>query len=299
MRYWTTVLSASLWLAACGSSSTSDGSAPQDGTNNNPDGGSQTDATSNGTDGGESGGSTTGFVSITQSSVNAAGMMFNSFSISAAFLNTVMTGTGNVCNVTTMGSCQITKCQAADGGNLMITSTPESAGSVTVSGGQFAMDQVMMPDSSGRYMGKTGQTLAFKGGDMLHFVGAGATVPAFDQMLAAPTRISVSSPNLMGGMPVQVNRMNDLMIMWTSTDNTPGSVVVSLNKGGLDGVFVSCTFMASDGMGTVPVGVLSNFSAGTGQISIVSEASSMVAAGAYQVKLSATAFGAAGMASFQ
>jgi hypothetical protein len=301
MRYWTTVLSASLCLAACGSSNPTDGGTSQDGTANNPDGGSQADATNPGTDGGETNGGTTGFISITQSSVNAAGMSFNSNSISAAFLNTVTSGTGNVCNVTNMGSCQISICQAADGGGLMITTTPESAGNLTISGGQFAMDQVLMPDASGRYMGKSSQTLAFKGGDMLHFVGAGAAVPAFDQMLAAPTRISVSTPSLMGGMPLQVNRQSDFPVMWTATDNSAGTVVVSLVKGGGNaaGVEVSCTFMASDGMGSVPAAVMSMFSAGTGSISIVSVASTMVTAGAYQVKLSATAFGAAGMAIFQ
>jgi hypothetical protein len=306
-------------LTACSSSSSTDSSTPVDsgsnpnpkdaapadlGTGNGPDGGpvhdggggGNSDALPGGNDGGgggmDSGGnpvdgggasSGSGLVTITQQMVAAAGMTFTTYSLSASFSPPAAAG----CTENQVASCNVITCPP--GG----TASYVSAGNVTISGGQLAAPVVLMPNGSNQYTPVSGQMKIYNAGDMFHVTAAGAAngVPAFDQMVAAPSEMTVTSPTFTTGQPVTVNRSANLSLIWTNPANPVGQVSVLLvgpSGGAMNTVIVECLLNLPDGMNSIPSSTLGMIPAGSGAISIRTDSVMNVTAGGFNVGVSVT-----------
>ena len=102
---------------------------------------------------------------------------------------------------------------------------------------------------------------------------------------------------LIGAM-LMVTKANDLQVKWTG--GMAGSTLVNFSSGtGATLTYVSCTFKASDGMGTVPTAALTPLPTGTGTYSIAVQNTGSATAGGWSVYLSAAASGSDGQAKFQ
>lgn len=300
--------------AACGPPSNPDGGGGDgsvmgdatpmgDGTGGGGDTGGMTDTGGGGNRG-------VGTVSISQNVIMAAGMSFVSSSASATFVNaTGGSGGGGNCTMTTMGECQVTECtvmpsDAGTGSDAGMV-TPVNAGAITITGGAIPMGSpiTLMPGANGLYMPFTGMTRLWMGAGMLHVTAAGMSggVPMFDQMLATPGDVTITAPMVTPPTPLAINRSMPFDARWTG--GTSGRVNVnltaSMSSGGTThATTVVCRYMAAAGMGSVPSAALMRLPTGMGVFSIGASSDAMVAAGNYDVTISATQSGLAGQATF-
>lgn len=260
-------------LAACGS-----------GTADGGDGGTP------GTDAGNNPGSAQrGNVVISQT-VIAVGPTTITTAVHAASFGT---GPGGSCTEQTSGTCVVRRCpsSAGDAG----TTAGSSAGAITFTGGAGAPITIM-PGANGVYAANTMMAARWRAGETVTVRAAGATVPAFEAMLAFPASITVTEPAVSPLAMLRVPRATPLTTRWTAM-GTAGEVNVSVVSTAMNTVtLATCTYPISAGMAVIPSAVLGNLVAGTGSFSVTATAATTVTAGGWSVAVAANATGAAALA---
>jgi hypothetical protein len=228
-----------------------------------------------------------GSVTLTQMTFQAGPTTINSFSASAAFVETTATGTAT-CKTSTEGDCTISECTIPQGGGgapQQPTSSPH-AGEIKVAA---TGNVTLTPDAKGVYAAKTGQTELFKAGADISVKAAGDKVPAFDKTVKGPSIVTVTAPTWpAAGQPFQVDRTKAIDLVWK--DGTAGDVTASVSSlAGDKSATVMCKFAANANKGTIPAAALGKLVV-TAQGSISVSASSTVAFDQGDWKLSLTAF---------
>jgi hypothetical protein len=204
-----------------------------------------------------------------------------SYDISATFFTPPMPP----CTMTISGECQFVSCPA----NVMASYV--SAGDITVSGGRLPQAISLMPDAARRYQGSTGQTAGFaSSADLFHIVAQGAAggVPAFDEMIAAPSTATITAPLFIDGQTMTINRGSDLTVTWTHDAQASGMLQVGLE--GPSGPSspleaLSCQYPIVQGAATIPSAALMMIGMGQGTILISPLSSRDLQAGGFALKL--------------
>jgi hypothetical protein len=312
----TFALGASALSACSSSSSTSDSTAGTDGGardatsgdggggGGNPDGASMTDGGSGGDGGGGGGGLSdsgegggdgggvadggavgrgNGIVLISQQTITSGNMMFTSYSITASF---TPPGAGG-CTLNQVDACLIIQCPA----NASIPHL--SAGDLHVMGGQLARPVEMTPDAMNEYMAVNGSTRAFNAGDLFHITASGSAmgVPAFDEMVTAPSDVTLTAPTFTSGEPLPIDRANPLMLTWTSGASPVGSLEVTLvapTQAMTPTLVAQCRYPISAMSASIPASTLGMFAAGTGAIAIRADDPKSLTPGNFNVRLDVT-----------
>jgi hypothetical protein len=198
-----------------------------------------------------------GSVVITQTPGNQA-----SYTVSATFAFS-----GNGCTSSPVGACRTFVCTPGSSPTLV------SAGTVTVSGGELA-PVVMSPDGTNAYTNAFAAGLAYSPGESLRFQGSGGGqggVPAFDEMVTAPSQVTVTSPVLPMGMPLHVDTSMDFTVAWTAGQSPEGQVEILLTEATSPADpahIVSCRVAVDASQFTVPASVMQTLGAGPGTIAV-------------------------------
>jgi hypothetical protein len=186
---------------------------------------------------------------------------------------------GNGCTGSTAGPCQLFSCAAGS------QPTPVSAGTITISGGQLPAPITLTPsNTNASYAPGIAAGSAFVGGDVIEVQGSGATVPAFDVTLTAPSSATLVAPALTLS-PLHIDLGADFTVTWTAPANPTGTINLLLTEvtAGATLVGLTCTAPTSGGALTVTRAVLDNLPAGTGFISIEARSSKQTSIGDYAV----------------
>jgi hypothetical protein len=266
------------------------GTVNQDGGTTNLDAGTSSES-------GPSGPVKSGYVFVSQSTFSGT----SSHSVLASFSTTEsVSGQGGVsCATRTEGACQVSTCTVAasdagtpDAGAADAGSGPafDSAGVVTLSGGQLAAPITLTPSGDDSYPFNSGAGAIFAGGDSIKVSAAGATVPAFESTAAAPGDIVVTSPTFTS-LQTTIDKAQPLDVAWTG--GGAGNVAVTISGAGAQTVSIQCSFPASGGTGVVPAAALSDLG-GSGAISISPSVVTKVQAGDYAITYSLLATGTSG-----
>jgi len=213
----------------------------------------------------------TGRVALTQTVTPTAGGTAVAFTTSASFVTGIgsfVTGIGlGGCAASVNGSCTMFSCPPP-GNNSM----NDSAGNVTISGGQLVSPITLTPNGTGVYTSVAGPSRAFNPGNNIRFQGVGASggVGPFDQSVPAPSDVTLTTPVFSTTSPFTVNRSANLTASWTPVASPVGEVTISLAQ--LSAVEVAvgaiCRFPISAGTATISSAILGMIPAGSGSISI-------------------------------
>lgn len=254
----TPFLFAFLLAAGCGSSSSTTDGGGGDGGGNPTDGGG-------GADGALPTTKYVGTVVLTQADAQlAGGQAYKSFSVGASFLQpsggSGGTGSGTT---TTDGPCTITTAgdagAAADAGTLALL----PAGTLSVEGGLVAVS--VTPNAQNQYSKSMNGATLWNGGETLTAKATGDAMgaPAFDLAIMAPGKATITAPMLAGlGQPTTIPRSANLSVAWTGGTGTLRAFFFV--TGG--STWISCSFPASAGSGTVPATALAKLPAGGGTL---------------------------------
>ena len=197
----------------------------------------------------------------------------------------VDSSTPAACTRMTEGACTIGLCP--EGAHA--TSTPVSAGAVSITSPELTGSISMMPDATNLYSMSTPTfTKAFSGQEHAVFNASGATVPAFEDQLEVPLVLLLSQPPFAKGMTgIDVDRSQDLSLTWTR--GVPG--VLLYISGGLtraDGqpgtVGLTCLFPSETGAGVIKSSLLQLIVADS-QLSLYTVNTKTITAGDYDVAL--------------
>jgi hypothetical protein len=243
-----------------------------------PDAGPRRDG--GGTDGGGSDAGVDPLATFSANVVRSPGGVSHSVSGSVFAMPVATPG----CTRTTSGPCTIESCTAApptDAGTFDagMPAYP-SAGHLTVTGAAT----VEVDPTMGQYFVFGTGELYVEGGAVT-FTAAGAEVPAFSQMVNAPSFLTVSAPDV--AAPLAIPRATDLALTWSSA---PSATDVIVQLSGMDAAgraTVTCSYDSSTASVTVPSAALMAIPAGTGTISISTTAVATTRAGAWQIEVRA------------
>ncbi len=282
----------------------------------NPNANNNAKADGGGSDGGDesdggapAGAANSGSVTISQTKTEIAGQTSVSYSIVASFAKVEGATSGtpgtSPCTTTTEGSCVVQECdltQAGGGGNAE-AGTPKivnvSAGDITV---KATEEVTLTPDAENKYELKSGTTELFAGGEDISVTAKGATIPAFDQTLKAPSTFTLTTPAAPNpGEKVAVDSGGAFDFEWTDgTEGTINATLMTMNTGEKS-VTVTCSFQAKDNKGTVPAAAVGKLIKGAtlGTYSVGAASATTTKAGDWTVSISASAGGASGQIDVQ
>ena len=196
----------------------------------------------------------------------------------AAGYFTTRTSLAPNCTLTEVGPCQIQTC----------TGTPpsrvgDSAGSVTIMGGEPPQSIELVPDASNLYGYPMSGALGFSfhEGTQVVFGATGATVPAFSGSLGFPRLPTMSAPTIGSTTP----RDADLVFQWpteATIDSASLSIVDSTQTYAVCGY---ADLPATTRELTVPAALLGMLQPGSISFAIGMYASTQVTSGAYTIEL--------------
>jgi hypothetical protein len=160
------------------------------------------------------------------------------------------------------------------------------AGDITVGG--LSMPVMLQLITMGMFVGQyttyMQYTPMFNGGETLSIGAAGAEVPAFAGLVAAPSQITIVKPL---HTQFTVPRARDLALSWT--DGGAGELRVSLSVQLMTSTpGIDCAFAANLGSASIPTAALQTLPAGMGALSLSVVSESDLNAGEWQVALTAT-----------
>jgi hypothetical protein len=160
------------------------------------------------------------------------------------------------CSGTQVGSC----CY---GTTPSSTTTPESAGNVTIDDGANTIATLTPPG----YAATSATTPAFTWtpGSTLKATAAGATVDGFTASVVAPALFAGVTPTLTGG--ITVSRSADFVLSWTPSKEACSEVSFGLSQG-TSLPYIECVVDDSAGTVTVPKSLLSMLTATTGSATL-------------------------------
>src|SRR4051812_14551963 len=161
-----------------------------------------------------------------------------------------------------------------------------SAGDLTVGG--FGMTAMLQLITSGMFAGQYSVYMQympmFFGGEALTFSAVGAEVPAFGGEVTAPAQLVISKP---AHTQLRLQRVEDLALGWTG--GGAGELRVSLAVQQMTSTpGVDCAFAANLGGGIIPSAALQTLPSGSGVLTLSVVSESDVAAGDWQVAITAT-----------
>jgi hypothetical protein len=250
-----------------------------------------------------SGSSSTGVVTISSRAGTLSGMTFGETLVLAGFVQAA-DGTQPVCDIQTMGACEVIRCttESADAGAPMSDAgaarTQRSAGTITVSGGGRSIE--LVPGANNTYTARPEMGQLFPAGTMLTIEATGDSngVPSFSALLRMPSSIVLTAPLFNPTAPTTIPRNAPLALSWTG--GTASKVRVEL--GSTPNASVRCFFDAAAGNGIVPADALAAISPGDGLVVIAAADVRDQRVGEFSVSLSASSSdlnGGAARARFQ
>lgn len=175
------------------------------------------------------------------------------------------------------GPCAVYRCMPPD----PITGT--EAGVITVTG--TTPPVTLEPDAVGQadpsYTKVQSEAPLWAEGDVVTVSAAGGVVPAFEATLVAPTRATITTPDL--AQDVVVTRAAGLDLAW-SAEGQGGVLAVSIGVPGDVAYQLVCGFPIDDGAATIPAAMLAHLPAGTdARIGFSNRADEIVDAGGFEV----------------
>jgi len=223
-----------------------------------------------------------GWVYLQSSSQVINAMTYSSSFASASFWQVTGALPPSTCTVTHSGTCTLTRCPpAGDAGTAPVTQAPD-AGTLTIKGG--ARTVTLSPDANGAYGNDVDNMNAlYAGGETLTISASGGSAPAFSGTLTAPAKAQVLSPTMpAAGASLPIARASGFPLSWSGGSN--GEVTVGVYAQG-GGAWVTCSFPASAGSGSVPSSLLSQLPAGAGTFNATLRASRTLDAQGWSVDL--------------
>jgi hypothetical protein len=182
------------------------------------------------------------------------------------------------CVPSTSGPCVLDDCSAVDavdGGTLLVA----NAGIVSLAGGNAPAPVEIAYAANGMYRPTLIGAALFDAGAVLTVSAPGADFPAFHgESAPAPAAITVTAPAVTMGTygPTYLFEAG-APLTWSWTGGSAGSsVTFSVESSSL---FITCSFDAEGGTGTIPGDVVAQFPAMVSYVTIVSTSSSTFAAG--------------------
>ena len=160
----------------------------------------------------------------------------------------------DTCTEREEGTCRVTECHDNGEGSSPPPRPKPHAGAISVNGG--AERVTLVPGDSGTYpVRSSSEDALFVGGETLNVSAAGGDVPSFTVELAAPTSLTLTSPEIpINPTPWVIEKEDDLLLEWTGG---AGSVEVLLFT---PTGHVSCQFDAEDASGTVTSAAIQSLS---------------------------------------
>jgi hypothetical protein len=244
--------------------------------------------------GGEGGGTLPGCTLEPELDNRGAVAALSSTALTQSFANaSFIPGTGT-CSTQLCGGCRVRTC-------LQQLSPPPAsadAGTITITGGDRDVQLVLIPggsyDSAATY--STTETL-FGGGELIAFESTGGDVPAFTQVLEAPSELLVSAPSF-DDLVVPLN--NDFEVTWSG--DSVGIVEVGLLGQNLPPpspdvvsfTTVTCEFSVAAGSGVVPAVALQGLMpTDEGVVSVRATSSTELTLGIWSVRVGLAGLAAA------
>jgi hypothetical protein len=200
------------------------------------------------------------------------------------------------CAITTSGPCKVRDCQY-DGGNA-----PRGDAGILVSAGAMLAEVgsagtiTLNRGANGGYLGfQTATNVWWDGGETVTLTATGGDggVPAFTSMLAAPTRIAVTSPEIDGGGAIIYTRAAGLTVGWGGGVGATQVVLSSVATNTARFVQAVCEVQASAGTFTIPGAVTQVFPIGSGSVYLQNTTRTTTAAGSWSIEVSASSVSAA------
>jgi hypothetical protein len=165
----------------------------------------------------------------------------------------------------TVGNCRITT--TTDAGDDPTAPVFADFGPIALLGGSLPAEIEFV--TGGGYAPFQVESALWTGGETLTFSAPGAAIPGFDVDVTAPSQVEITSPTLVIGADLTVDRANDLAITWTGA--SAGWLLVRFtdtSEGDGPWLDVSCTFDPSAASGVVPSSVLGRIITDSGFLSI-------------------------------
>lgn len=189
------------------------------------------------------------------------------------------------CSMQRCGDCTVTACTYP----YPIQPSPYNAGPISITGGSRDIEIPVLPDGSYDSFATYSDTeILFTGGEPLTFSAPGGEVPAFVQVLEAPSEIVLTSPPLPSHPVIPLDA--DLSLSWEGMST--GVVVVLVQSpefipSRLTSTTVSCEFPVSDGAGVIPAVALQTLPpTDQGLLQVATRTSSVVATGSWSTTFS-------------
>lgn len=175
------------------------------------------------------------------------------------------------------GPCAAYRCGPAG----PITST--EAGVITVTGTTppVTLEPSAVGQADPSYTEVESEAPFWAEGDVVTVSAAGGAVPAFETTLVAPTRATITAPDL--AQPVVVSRAAGLDLAWT-VEGQGGELAVSIGLSGDPAYQLVCGFPLDDGAATIPAAMLALLPPGTdARLGLVSRAQEVLDVGGFEV----------------
>lgn len=191
-------------------------------------------------------------------------------------------GSPFVCNTVSDGNCTFYDCQPRPGPDGGAPAVQPNPGAVDITGGADSVH--LAPAADGYYDLVHVATALYSGGETLHVVAAGGTVPAFSGDVTAPAAAHVTAPAYPTG-DYALDRRLPQTFTWTVL--TDEQVLVTFGADTASPIEVECVFKGSAGTGTVPTTLLAHLPVGGGYFEVKSRRDQLLPVGVWQVTLRA------------
>ncbi len=244
-----------------------------------------------------------GWVFASSSTITISATDYSSSTFNASFYQYSGPAPVGGCTITMSGGCTLTQCPPAGDGGVPMTTTLPTAGTVSISGGKRAAS--ISPKTDGTYpTDSDNMKPLYAGGETLTISATGGTVPAFSGTVVAPARVRVTSPAVpAAGSSLAISRSSALSFAWSG--GTVGEVTFGVYPQSATS-WVTCSFPANAGAGSIPSSLLSKLPSGSGSFNAsLRNTSHLTQSGwaidlwAYQSVVSASGSGYAGQAMLQ
>lgn len=210
------------------------------------------------------------------------GVLAQQHAITATFIDAP---SDSLCTVKESGPCRFIDCPAAraslrgkDAGNLTVTNTASKA-----------TTPLFFSVSKYEGSGSVTNDPLFAAGDGMSVKAAGATVPAFDLSVQAPSPVQVASPT---DTMLTIKRSQDFTVSWTGQSS--GKFVFQIVGVSPANPNLECRFDSKALTGTIPSAALQLLPAGTYNADAFTRNRLVEEAGNWSVSLDARFFAAAG-----
>ena len=189
------------------------------------------------------------------------------------------------------------------GDGMQAKEEPASAGIVRLEGGKTAI--ALMPKADKSYAAISGTEALWSGGETLTVRATGQDVPPFMATLEAPSKITLTAPNMTAAGDLTVSRSGGVSAVFNGASS--GAVVLYFDIAASSNAFTAtCTFDVSSGTARVPASAFADFPAGEGTFDFYMKESVVATPPGWNVRFTASsaivdASGAslAGRATFQ